>query len=472
MNGEHTFTYAEIKSCTGEMEVEFANIVEFASYAEKNKITVIFILKTDNAEDFLFIQGYAVYKISAAGYRTIEDYKSAFQNKFPDSITYYEALKAGFASFAEFEESKKVGAEEKETFLKAKKTGFIEGFEKFIVDYPDYLMSPHIKGLDKDIDSPLKLYKFAKRNGFENYNAFYQAIHYGFTDVLTYNEAHSKGFQKIGDYLAATNMGFENYKEFMDARSHRILNKKEYNYYLNFKKNIKDEIAHDEYQLIEILGTTENGKVLSSDDIKSLLNDAQEKYKIKSLEDEGKKLPKWYTQNLKTGEALSAFLQNNPKLKKLGFFDKEKETFEIFLVSNEKIYIDASNVAYNSNGSRNHKPKLCNIKYVINELISRNYKDITIIADASLRHNAEDVEILRKLPKDVVYIEAPAHTTADEFLINSAKRDKCFIVTNDTFKDWKRKDRWIANNIDYLRIPFMIKDTHVILSGLDKTDKE
>lgn len=472
MNGEHTFTYAELKSCTGSMEVEFANILEFASYAEKNKISVIFILKSDNTNDFLFTLGNVIYKISAQSYNTIEDYKSAFLNKFPDSATYYEALKAGFASFAEFEESKRVGAEEKETFLKAKRTGFIEGYEKFIIDYPEMLLSPHIIGLDKDINSPLKLYKFAKRKGFENYTAFSQAIYSGFTDNLTYSEAHSKGFQKVGDYLAATNMGFDNYKEYMDARSHKILNKKEYNYYLNFKKIIKDETAHDEYQLIEILKTTENGKILSTEDIKTLLNVAQEKFKVGVINEQIKILPKWYSQKINTGETLSAFLQNNPRLKKLGFFDKENETFEIFLVSKEKIYIDASNVAYNSNDNKKHKPKLCNIKYVINELISRNFKDITIIADAALRHNAEDVEILRKLPKDVVYIEAPAHTTADEFLICCAKRDKCFIVTNDTFKDWKIKDRWIANNIDFLRIPFMIKDTNVILAGLDKASTE
>lgn len=472
MTEENKFRYAELSNFIGFNEVEFINVEAFVDFAEKNKVTFVFKSNSDNIDYFLLILGNIIYKIKGKGYITLEDYKNGEINKFPDSITYYEARKGGFASYSEFEESKKVGVEEKDIFLKAKRSGFIDGYEKFISNYNQMLENPHIKGLDRDINSALKLFKFAIRKGFENYFIFSQALENGFTDFLTYTEAKSKGFVNASDYYSAVRTGFDNYKEFIDAYKLGIYTKKEYNFYLNFKKSIKDNLKHDEFQLIEILKNIENGKILSLDEIKSLLQTAQEKYKRNSSNDNTKIIPLWYKIGLDTDPYLKKFLKENSKIKKLGFFDPEKDTFEIFQISKEKIYIDASNVAFNSLEREKHKPKFRNIKYVVNELKSRGYKDITIIADASLRHAADDIEILDKLPKDVIYIESPAQTSADEFLIDNAKNDKCFIVTNDTFKDWKIKDRWIANNIDFLRVPFMIKDTRVKLVGLDKTEEE
>ena len=53
----------------------------------------------------------------------------------------------------------------------------------------------------------------------------------------------------------------------------------------------------------------------------------------------------------------------------------------------------------------------------------------------------------------------------------------CHIISNDTFNDWKMKDSWIAENIDRIRIPFMIEGDKVTFSGIeklfqDKTGKE
>ncbi|MEO5570415.1 MAG: hypothetical protein ABIS37_05765, partial [Bacteroidia bacterium] len=69
----------------------------------------------------------------------------------------------------------------------------------------------------------------------------------------------------------------------------------------------------------------------------------------------------------------------------------------------------------------------------------------------------------------VTYLEAPAATPADEFLIDNAHKEKCYIVSNDTFRDWKKKDSWTAENIDRLRIPFMIVQGNVTLLLKDKS---
>jgi len=485
MNEENKFIYAEISSCIGFNEIVFNNVDEFSMFAEKNKITVILKMKTESnlsggifkkdveaRDDFLFTIGNTAYKIPSIGFKKLDDYSNALHNKFPDSLAFYEALKGGFTSYREFEESKKVGVDEKEIFLKAKKTGFIEGYDAFKKIYENLLKEPYIKGLDEDINSAMKLYKYATRKGFSNYTIFSEAIGNGFTEYLVYMEAKEKGFPKVQDYNNAVKTGFENYKEYLDAHMHAILTKKEYNHYTSFKKNIKDDLGYDEYQLIDILKTKENGDIFTLEKVKGLLNEAQNKYKRATSNEAEGKLPPWYRKKIDNDEYLKIFLTENQKMKRIGFFDPVKESIEIYVLSKEKIYIDGSNVAYNSNENNTHKPKFINIKYVVDELMSRGYNDITIIADASLSRASEGSQVLKELPKEVAYLVAPPNVTADEFLIENAKKDKCLIITNDLFRDWKKKDKWIKSNIDKIRVSFLIKDARVRLAGLDRLESE
>jgi hypothetical protein len=88
-----------------------------------------------------------------------------------------------------------------------------------------------------------------------------------------------------------------------------------------------------------------------------------------------------------------------------------------------------------------------------------------------LRHKLEDKEELGNLKKIVKYMESPANTSADEFLMESLKKLKCHLISNDTYREWKIKDVWVAENIDKLRIPFMIDSGKVTLSGIDRLIK-
>jgi hypothetical protein len=483
MNEENRFTYAEISGCTGFNEILFNNADEFSAYAEKNRVSVIFRMKAESnisggifkkgvelRDDFLFTIGNTVYRLPSLGFKKLEDYSSAIVNKFPDSATFYEAMKGGFTSFREFEESKKVGVDEKEIFLKAKKTGFIEGYDSFKLVYERLLKEPYVKGLDEGIDSAMKLYKYATRKGFSNYSVFSEAINNGFTEYLVYVEAKGKGFTKAHEYSNAVKTGFDSHKEYSDANIHSIFSKKEYNQYLSFKKNVKDDMGYDEFQLTEILKAKENGNVFTLEEVKGLLNEAQDKYKRTTSNGDERKLPLWYRKKIDNDDSLKMFLTENEKMKRIGFYDPVKESIEIYVLSKEKIYIDASNVAFNSNENRSNKPKLINIKYVVDELMSRGYNDITIIADASLSKAAEDRHVLDELPKEVLYLVAPPDVTADEFLIDNAKKDKCLIITNDLFRDWKKKDKWIEINIDKIRVSFVLKDARVRLAGLDRLE--
>jgi rRNA-processing protein FCF1 len=89
--------------------------------------------------------------------------------------------------------------------------------------------------------------------------------------------------------------------------------------------------------------------------------------------------------------------------------------------------------------------------------------------DASLRHKLTYPIHLEDMKKEFNFHEAPSKTSADEFLIATAKREKCFVVSNDTFDDWKKKDKWVKDRIDSIRVPFVItKEDTVILKGMEE----
>ncbi|MEK6615059.1 MAG: hypothetical protein AABZ32_02945, partial [Bacteroidota bacterium] len=134
-----------------------------------------------------------------------------------------------------------------------------------------------------------------------------------------------------------------------------------------------------------------------------------------------------------------------------------------------------NNVAYENyrqreNKNGDDKPHCSNIKLVVDELHHQRFEEIIIIGDPGLIRKSSDVNILSKMiaDKQIIFHEAPSRTEADEFFIKKAKNDKCYIISNDSFRDWKMKDAWIAENIDRIRIPFMIEGDKVTFSGIEK----
>lgn len=169
--------------------------------------------------------------------------------------------------------------------------------------------------------------------------------------------------------------------------------------------------------------------------------------------------------------------EEDPLLKHIidGFIEYEQSLVFDWRVSNKKIYVDGNNVAFENfrhreNKNGDDKPHCSNIKLVVDELRNLRFEEIIVIGDPGLKRRAADVAVLTKMitDKQIIFQEAPSRTEADEFFIKKAKNDKCSIITNDTFRDWKLKDIWIAENIDRIRIPFMIEGGKVTFSGIEK----
>jgi hypothetical protein len=466
------FDYIDTKEYLNFPVIEINDIEGAIRLAEANGVKYIFrislIKELKKINEFFFPIGNIIYRINGNSYNTLEDFHNGNAGGFIKAEDYYEAIKGGFQTYEEFDYCRKLGIDKKYLYMEARNGGFVKGFPSFKTKYEAYKKNTHKKNIPDNLDNVISLYQFAKSKGFSQYHEFEKVYDAGYPDLLIYNEANAKGFKKAEEFYIAIKAGFNDSREYEDAKRYLISSKKEYGDFIDLKKACIKNMAFDEFELFRLLNEIENGKKLATREIKDMLLNAQEKHK-RSFEGENVKIiPLWYTKKLDKEEMLIEFLSKNEHIKKIGFFDSENDSFEIFKISRKKIYIDASNVAYGGRHDKNPVPKFKYIQLIISELKTLGFVNITAIADATLIHKTKDHNILEQIKKEINYIEVPSHTSADDFLIQSAKRDRCFIVSNDTFTDWKSKDKWISLNVDNIRLPFIITKDKVVFSGIER----
>jgi hypothetical protein len=177
-------------------------------------------------------------------------------------------------------------------------------------------------------------------------------------------------------------------------------------------------------------------------------------------------LPEWFSVNFQKQADIPSFLAANDTVKKFGTYDREGEYFETKHFNERKVVIDGANIAHGSS-QKKEKPTVENMMIIVNELKKKGFTEITIIADASLRYRLADKDKLPELEKICEYLVAPADNPADVFLISYVKLHRCLLITNDAFREWKIKDQWVAENIDYYKMSFMIDGTVALLPDLE-----
>lgn len=472
MSNQNEFQYLEAKEYLHLPVVEMNDAKSFARFANANDVKYIFRIQQDARAEFFFTHSGIVYKLNSGGFKTLADIQRAQNGNFPGSKEFYEAESKGIKTYRELKDfGEKGGIENKEEYEAARKTGFVEGMNAFQSKYEGYRKGVLTSVIPEGIDHPVTLHKYAKERGLNTYAEFEKIYDAGFPDKLTYMDGQPRDLTDGNSYHAATTHGFNNRTELNKASKLGLKNKKELDEYEHLEELKRNRnCSFDELQLLVALSNLENGTVVSLKKARELLEQAQEKFKIPvTTGGEGQKvLPVWYKRTIDEEGKLVEFLRDNKELKKFGFYNKGKKTFEIFKASAVKILVDGSNVAHNGKP----KPDLKNIRAMIKELKFYKFTNIIIIVDASLRHKlkfpAQLEELKNEISKEYVCHEAPSKTEADEFLIATAKKEKCRIVSNDEFKDWKKSDSWVNSKIEDIRIPFRILDNDlVILSRID-----
>jgi hypothetical protein len=469
MKIKQKFNYYEI---IGKLEfpaVELKHADDFARLAETLKVSQVFKAGSEQDKNdswFLILADSTFFKLKSQGYEDLNDLTDAIEQGYPTASEFYEGRKGSFLNYLEFIECRKAGITDRGILVNAQRGGFIENFDGFKEELTQNRLIP--EGTDKNrFNSAIDLYKYAYEKGFKEYRDFSQAFFAGFPDKALYDLGTQAGFLHAEDYINATKAGFVTAETYNKAMTLKIRTGGEYLQYLDFEKKAAGKLGFDELELLKELRTFENGKKLSLKKLSELLNEILEKRKVTN-ENGLKELPAWFKCSIKNADHIADFLCTNDEARKNGQYDKEGEFFEITRVSDKKIYLDGSNVAYASaERSSGIKPKYNNILLMANKLKSLHFAEIFVIADSSLRHAVTDSHLFDRVKNSIKYLEAPSHTSADEFLLQKVKYENCYLVSNDTFKDWMFKDPWIANNIDRVRIPFMIINNEVSVPMLE-----
>ncbi|MES2619675.1 MAG: hypothetical protein V4615_02405 [Bacteroidota bacterium] len=468
------YDYYAVTIRRAEQILEMHSLKDFISYAQAGHIRQIMLANDfeSGAPGFALASKGALYFCASRGFKTLEDFETAEENKFPDAATFYLALENNCATYAEYQTALADGITDAALFEKIKTGGYVEGFKIFDEQRKQNTALPPLE----TIANVKALFDFATEKGFTDFRHFMKVWQAGFTDPLEYQMAIEKGLDNSLDYEIFMKGGFSVIEEYKLAKPLGITTIDELFQYLNLNASTFAGSTFDELLLINIISKLDNDSKTEFNKLYDFFLKSEDEYKRPN--DKGEfKLPKWFTKGLRTEKDVVDFLINSDQVKLFGTFHSANRVFETIHIKRRTVVVDGSNVAYNSNMADRKRlaygAELKNILILVKKLKEEyNFEDIHVMSDFNLIHKVKDKEFLREIKTLCKYSETPSGTPADLFLINHVKRHHCLLVTNDTFKDWKLNDKWIEDNIDFYRLKFMLNGNIVVLPHMERFDKK
>lgn len=459
MKQHATIKYFEAAMPGHGLSLQFITMDEFIRYISFCTPNTLFILKKDDQYYFACMQQGIFMGHPTLGYHTIEDYKEAVKAGFADAVLFYEARANGYSTYQDYQLVKEAGIADIGVFEKIKSQGYIEGYEEFceLQNEKDFF------AIDEEILNPYSLYNYASSKGFTDYQHFKTASDLGFKDAHNYSSAMEKGYKNLADYEDGLHRGFPAGEIYYGAMDKKIRDINDLNKFAELSKLETSVANYDERILLSVISKLPQGKKVSINKLNELFSEVVNSYKYT----DNNEFPEWLTRSLHTIHDLTHFLTTKDSARRFGIYDTEGEYFETKQLNQRKVVLDGSNVAHAAMGNNKAIPMVANMIKVVNKLIGKGFTEITIIADASLRHKLADKERLEELERICEYSIAPAETSADVFLIEFVKTEGCLLVTNDIFREWKLRDKWVAENIDYYKMAFMIEGDNVLMPDLD-----
>lgn len=457
-----SYNYFNLKSIQSDLRLEFESLKELIRYFQSQNVRTVYRIREaeDNVQGFGIPSKGGFFYHESHGFRSLEDYQAAEKAGFPDSTCFYLAKGAGFLQYLDFETAQRSGINEKEQFDVLVASGFLAGFAVFQEAEKERKWS----WIPSGITNAVQLSDHSKNAGFLNFSELEESCKRGFKNKKELDRGNELGFQDAEDQSEALSRGFADGAEFEFAIEHQLKDAQDAVRFRELESYGDASLKHDARLLLRFFQQMKFGRKISINKIRESLETELESY----IDPETQQLRPWFTRQFSGQDAgLVAFLKS-PHVKYYGLYDQDGEFFESVRFHNRKVVIDGSNVALTSKAANNKNAKVSNLLLVVDALKKLGIADITIIADASLRHRFTDSELLPELDLACNYLESPAETAADVFLIEMVKNEHCLLLTNDTFRDWKIQDVWTAENIDFYRIAFLIEGKNVLLPGLVK----
>ncbi len=453
------YEYYRVKSLQSDFTIEFESLKEMLRFAEKNVIKSVFILpgKHTSSESFAFTNKGGLLKHETEGYQSLEEYKYSSQNGFPDSKVFYEACKLGFDRYDEYKMSTETGITDAKEYEEIKKEGFIEAYSMLDNGRKENPDSPQLE----EIKNAYQLREWVANKKFESAEEFSLAWKGGFAEPLEYREATTKEYKTRADYKTGSANGFTHGENYYFAKERGIENFEELVLYTDLEAVKIQNATFDQKVICILISKMSDNKKTSVNKLYEGLQETKTHYFIEG------NIPAWFTMSINNVKDLVQFLAENEYLKKYGHYDTEGEYFQNKKLQERTVILDGSNVAYGKQGDKSRRPTFKNILTMVKFLTAKGFPDIHVFTDAASKHRLTDIEHLPELQKLSKFSYTPAETPADLFLITYVKQNHCLLVSNDKFRDWKIQDPWVATNIDYYKMTFMIEDDKVLMPDLE-----
>ena len=127
------------------------------------------------------------------------------------------------------------------------------------------------------------------------------------------------------------------------------------------------------------------------------------------------------------------------------------------------VVVDGNNVAWHERfRDEGEKPSAAMLQRVRTRLEELGVQQIEIFVSSALKYDIDDSALFTTLLREKKLVEAPAERSDDVFLISYALKNGGLIVTNDRFQDWKEKNPEKADQLEALRVPFLVTSSGVI----------
>jgi hypothetical protein len=447
------YTVGKIRIST-ESRIHFEEIDDFVRAVKVLQPGLIMVTSSERNPTptmFEFVHQGFVYRINSKGYRRLDDLLDGISQDIQDGSKYYDIRKGGFDDQEQLRQAKHLGYQSQQELDKSKSLGFSGCMRIYNETYKKL----------KESNSSIDVQRFPM--GATEGHIFRFAVEHGFSDFDEFIAAMAVGFIDAPDYREATNTGFDNYNEYSEAKSLGISTRDEYDCYLNLEETRAAYglgSLHEAF-ILHTMAEMEDSERIELDELWSMAL-APGKY-FKALSSES---PSWYTRKIENRSAFKDFLRNRKYLEDLGTLFVDEAVFLRIHekpISNATVIVDGSNVAWGE-GSRDEgdAPKVKNLESVLHALQDEGFEKIITIVDASLKHEIDELELLKRLGKDFEILEVPGGTSADEFILKEMVRENARVITHDKFEEWKQQDPWLEKNIDRFRVPFEFSDGKVV----------
>ncbi len=443
------YEYFRMKMVKSEFLLQFDSLKEMNRFAEKNGLKSIYVFseEKDAPERFAFSNKGGLLEHPTQGYQTLEDFKNADFNGFPDATSFYAARKLEFERYDEYKMSSESGITDAKDYEEIKKGGYIEAFKEL---NQGRMNNPEMPQLE-EVTNAFELQKWIAKKKFENAAEFMSAWKGGFTEAPEFREATNKEFKNYKDYKTGGAHGFSFGLDYYKALEVGIEEFAEFQKYLDIELLQFANTSSDQKLLCVILSQLGDGKKLSVNRIIENLAIEKKNY----LRKDGT-MPPWFKTELNTPEDIGKFVASNDTILKYGYYEPDGEFFQKKKISDRVIILDGSNVAFGKTGEPGAKPYMKNILTMVKFLKSKGISEINVFTDISIKRRIPDIELLPEVQKLCNFSYTPAAQAADLFLLSYVKQHHCLLVSNDLFRDWKKRDPWVAHNIDFYIINFHI----------------